>query len=74
MSEPTPIQTVNVLKQAHAGRVLAAVQAVITEINSEPELWFGGIPPSYDEVQRFLTHRSENIREVFDLPTEGEGE
>lgn len=61
------LSTVNGLKTAHASRVVAAIIALRTEIASEPELWFGGNPPAFEELDRMLDMKISAIRQVFGL-------
>lgn len=62
--------TTNELKQAHAERVLALLAQVQAEIATDPDnLWFGGLPPTFDELNRICNHRAEAIRNVFQLST-----
>lgn len=61
------ITTVNDLKKAHAVAVIASMEALKLQIKAEPEIWFGGEPPLFDEVNRFLEHRATAIRETFGL-------
>ena len=43
------------------------MDALKLQIKAEPEIWFGGEPPLFDEVNRFLEHRATAIRETFGL-------
>lgn len=61
------LSTVNGLKTAHANRVVAAIIALRTEMASEPELWFGGNPPAFEELDRMLDMKVSTIRQVFGL-------
>jgi hypothetical protein len=64
------VMTTIELKQAHAERVLALLAQVQAEIALDPDnLWFGGLPPSFEELNRICAHRADNIRSVFQLPT-----
>ena len=67
----SPIAQVNALKSAHAQRILARVADLKAELNAEADLWFGGKPPAFEELERFLDHRADNMRKVFGLSAEG---
>lgn len=58
---------INGLKSEHAGRVIAKLTDLVTEIESEGELWFGGLPPLFEELKRVADHRVGAIRQVFGL-------
>lgn len=64
MTTPTPKE----LKQAHGQRVINAMDAVVTEIQSESELWFGGLPPAFTEAVNMLTHVKTRIRDTLEIP------
>lgn len=63
------LDTVNALKTEHATRVLAKLNELKAAIADEPDLWFGGLPPAFEELNRMVDHRSDNIRTVFQLNT-----
>lgn len=61
------LTTVNALKTAHAERVLAKLAELKAEIAGEADLWFGGLPPSFEELLRIADHRADAIRQTFGL-------
>jgi len=65
----TPLETVNGLKTAHASAILAKIAEVVALIGAEPDLWFGGLPPVFEDLLRVADHRSAAIRETFSIET-----
>ena len=61
------LETVNALKTEHANYVLAKIAELKAAIASEPDLWFGGLPPSFEELNRIADHRAEAIRTTFGI-------
>ncbi|GEM_PF-2373433 len=59
-------------KQDHAVEVRSQMTALKAAINSRPEAWFGGLPAFYEEVIRFIDHRTTELERVFEIaPVEG---
>jgi hypothetical protein len=65
--ENEALNTVNGQKTEHAQAVLAALAALNTLIDSEGDLWFGGLPPTFEELKRIVEHRSAAIRQTFEI-------
>lgn len=65
----TPLETVNATKVDHATAILDKIAEVVALIGSQPDLWFGGLPPVFEDLLRVADHRSAAIRETFQIAT-----
>lgn len=63
----TPLDTVNNLKRGHAQEIVDALSAVTVLIESQPELWFGGLPPILAQMVQQADHYVTRLRADFDL-------
>jgi hypothetical protein len=63
----TPLDTVNNLKRGHAQEVVTALQTVTALIESQPDLWFGGLPPILAQMVQQAEHYVNRLRADFDL-------
>lgn len=61
------LEAIKAAKIAHAQEVLAALAEVETVMNSKPELWFGGLPPSFNNLKDNINFMTRQIEESFDL-------
>lgn len=67
MTEPTPTDIE--LKQADAADLiedLAAIKAKLDVLKLEPR-WFGGLPPSFEQLYSMTEHHARAISQVFEL-------
>lgn len=64
---PDHLETVRLAKQEQARRVIATFALVRAELDSEPDLWFGGNPSAYDELERWLSTAESTISRQFQL-------
>lgn len=64
---PNALETVNAAKRAHASAVIDAMNSVTALINSQPELWFGGLPPLFEEFGRLNQAKINQMRTAFGL-------
>lgn len=62
---PSALDQVNEAKTAHAQEIVDQIATVVTLINSKPDLWFGGLPPVFEELLRVADHRTAAIRQTF---------
>ena len=56
------------LKQQYAQSVLAKMADVRTQAETDPDLWFGGLPPVITMMLGQIDYLSEEIRKIFELP------
>jgi len=56
------------LKQQYAQTVLAKMADVRTQAESDPDLWFGGLPPVVTQTIGQLDYLASEIRKIFELP------
>lgn len=68
---PSALDTVNQAKTDHAQEILDQIASMVALIGSKPDLWFGGLPPVFEELLRVADHRSTAIRQTFAIPAEG---
>jgi hypothetical protein len=61
------LDTIRDLKLAHANTILSKLDELKALIASEPDLWFGGLPPSFEELLRIADHRANAIRQTFEI-------
>ena len=54
-------------KKAHAAAIIAALEAVQVLIVSEPEAWWGGLPPAFTQLQGMLSLQQNVITTTFEL-------
>lgn len=55
-------------KQAHGTEIIAAMSALKDLIGSQPDLWFGGVPPIYGQILNMLTFNADELAREFKLP------
>lgn len=67
---PSALDQVNLEKTAHAQEVLDQISALDALIRSKPDLWFGGLPPVFEEILRVCDHRSQVVRQTFAIGVE----
>lgn len=67
---PSALDQVNLAKTAHAQEVLDQISALDALIRSKPDLWFGGLPPVFEEILRVCDHRSQVVRQTFAIAVE----
>lgn len=56
-------------KKAHALEIMYAAEALIDLVESKPELWFGGLPPTYIQLISSLQRSVSNLHDRFELTT-----
>lgn len=59
-----------IAKKAHAVEILTALDSLKDLIESEPLLWFGGLPPALIQIVNLVEHGSSQLRERFQLTSE----
>lgn len=59
-------------KQLHGAEIRDALNNLRTVLASRPETWFAGPPMALDEIDRYATHRINEITKLFELPTDPE--
>ncbi len=65
---PTSLETVNAAKQAHANAIIIKIEEAAALIRSQPDLWFGGLPPAFLQFENMFSFHVAQLREHFDLP------
>lgn len=68
MTTSASIETVNEAKRQHVGAVLDMVDQVRDLIRSQPDLWFGGLPPILGQFESMFAFHANQVREQFGLP------
>lgn len=72
MTETVSFESLNALKRTHAEAIIASISGLRDVIASEPELWFGGLPPVLTQLDHLLSSQAERIAQVFDIGDEPE--
>ena len=67
MSDPIDFETINAAKAVHAQDVIDAMAGIRTLLTSQPDLWFGGLPPVMVQLDHLLIAQTDRIREQFGL-------
>lgn len=64
----TSLESVNAAKRAHAAAIIDKIGETVALIRSEPELWFGGLPPAFLQFENQVAFHIADLRTIFDLP------
>lgn len=60
----------NDAKKAHAASIIAAAEALVSVIEQNPDLWFGGLPPSFINLKNMMGTQTSAIQRDFGITPE----
>lgn len=63
----SPAEAIKAAKLEQAERIIAAINEARKAIQSEPDLWFGGLPPVFVQVDVDLDYKIRQIRDALGI-------